>query len=139
MPLDVVILFLLHDVAAEAVSLVSTCWLGNISNPMAMGGMGFWWKIGVDGFLVLGLLVLLMLRSAMTAGAVGRSARVDHNKLMDHVMSCASSFFDTTPMGRIHVDCSFSCSVALYGNDLGRRSDDDPKPWTGRGMEGQVL
>ncbi|KAK2950767.1 Multidrug resistance-associated protein [Blattamonas nauphoetae] len=102
MPLDVVILFLLHDVAAEAVSLVSTCWLGNISNPMAMGGMGFWWKIGVDGFLVLGLLVLLMLRSAMTAGAVGRSARVDHNKLMDHVMSCASSFFDTTPMGRIH-------------------------------------
>ncbi|KAK2944678.1 Multidrug resistance-associated protein [Blattamonas nauphoetae] len=101
MPLDVVILFLHNDVAAEAVSLVSTCWLGNISNQMAMGGMGFWWKIGVDGFLVLGLLVLLMLRSAMTAGAVGRSARVDHKKLMDHVMSYLSSLFDTTPMGRI--------------------------------------
>ncbi|KAK2954201.1 Multidrug resistance-associated protein [Blattamonas nauphoetae] len=78
-PLGVVILFLLNDVAAEAVSLVSTCWLGNISNPTAMGGMGFWWKIGVDGFLALGLL----------------------QEVMDHLMSCLSSFFDTTPMGRI--------------------------------------
>ncbi|KAK2944579.1 Multidrug resistance-associated protein [Blattamonas nauphoetae] len=101
MPLDVVIRFLLYDMAAEAVSLVSTCWLGKNSKPTAIGGMGSWWKIGVNGFLALGLLVLLMLRSAMTAGAVGRSARVDYDKLMDHVMSCLSSFFDTTPMCRI--------------------------------------
>ncbi|KAK2942132.1 Multidrug resistance-associated protein [Blattamonas nauphoetae] len=101
MPLGLLILFLLFTVISEAVSPVATWWLGKISNPTAMGGMGFWWKIGVYGFLALGLLVLLMLRAVMTAGAVGRSARVNHDKLMDHVMSCPTSFFDTTPMGRI--------------------------------------
>ncbi|KAK2949702.1 Multidrug resistance-associated protein [Blattamonas nauphoetae] len=101
MPMGIVILFLLYVVAAEAVSPVSTWWLGKISSQTAFTNVTFWWKIGIYGFLTIGIFVLLIIRAFMTAAGVGRSARVVHNQLLDNVMNCPSSFFDTTPMGRI--------------------------------------
>ncbi|KAK2944354.1 Multidrug resistance-associated protein [Blattamonas nauphoetae] len=101
MPLGVVILFLLFVVGVEAINPVSSWWMGKIGSMTAFTNISFWWKIGIYGFMTIASFVLLIIRGFFSAAGVGRSARINHDKLLDNVMDCPSSFFDTTPLGRI--------------------------------------
>ncbi|KAK2958121.1 Multidrug resistance-associated protein [Blattamonas nauphoetae] len=101
MPLSLMVLFLVFEVICEGINPVSTWWMGKVGSTTAFPSLTFWWKIGIYGFLSVAVFVLMLLRALMTAKATSRSARINHNKLLDSVMNCPSSFFDTTPMGRI--------------------------------------
>ncbi|KAK2963511.1 putative Canalicular multispecific organic anion transporter 2 [Blattamonas nauphoetae] len=101
MPLGLMVLFLVYEVICESINPVSTWWMGKISSTTSFPSLTFWWKIGIYGFLGVAVFVLMLLRALMTAKATARSARINHNQLLDSVMNCPSSFFDTTPMGRI--------------------------------------
>ncbi|KAA6331527.1 MAG: hypothetical protein EZS28_053379, partial [Streblomastix strix] len=52
-------------------------------------------------FFGTGVLLLFIIRAVISAFAVRRSNRLIHRKLLNHVMHAPSSFFDTTPLGRI--------------------------------------
>ncbi|KAK2959609.1 Multidrug resistance-associated protein [Blattamonas nauphoetae] len=101
MPTVLIIAFILYLAIGESISPASQWWLGKIGSTTEYMNIDFWWKIGIYGFFGIGTFVLLFTRSFMTAAMVGRSARINHQVLMDRVMDCPSSFFDTTPMGRI--------------------------------------
>ncbi|KAK2954099.1 Multidrug resistance-associated protein [Blattamonas nauphoetae] len=101
MPLGLVLLFLLFVVGVEALNPVSSWWLGKIGSVTAFTNISFWWKIAIYGFLTIASFLLLIIRGFFSAAGVGRSARINHDRLLNNVMDCPSSFFDTTPLGRI--------------------------------------
>ncbi|KAK2946055.1 Multidrug resistance-associated protein [Blattamonas nauphoetae] len=101
MPAPAVILFLLFVVIGEVVSPFTQWWMARCGTPTDFPSLPFFWKLGIYGLLGVATLFLLMLRSCMVRSAVKRSATKIHNNLLDQVLNCPSSFFDTTPLGRI--------------------------------------
>ncbi|KAK2945436.1 Multidrug resistance-associated protein [Blattamonas nauphoetae] len=101
MPAPIVIFFLLFVVIGEALSPFAQWWMARCGTPTDFPSLLFQWKLGIYGFLGIGTLILLMVRSCMVRSAVKRSATKIHNELLDEVLNCPSSFFDTTPLGRI--------------------------------------
>ncbi|KAK2941716.1 Multidrug resistance-associated protein [Blattamonas nauphoetae] len=101
-PIPLLLLFFLLVLACEAIPLLQGMWLGVIPNPNMFGGdKYYYWKIGVFGLSVPVSLVLMIGRATLLACGSKRSNRIIHNELLTNVMRCPTSFFDTTPLGRI--------------------------------------
>ncbi|KAK2954768.1 Multidrug resistance-associated protein [Blattamonas nauphoetae] len=100
-PLPILILFLLIYVGSELVALFQSYWLGVVPNNNMFQPLTYYWKIGIYAFMIIVSIALYLLRSFFLAFGNARSNRIIHTKLVSHVMRCPSSFFDTTPMGRI--------------------------------------
>ncbi|KAK2950278.1 Multidrug resistance-associated protein [Blattamonas nauphoetae] len=100
-PIPGLILFIILYVGSELVPLFQSFWLGVIPNDAMFKPITYYWKIGIYAFMILVAIALFILRSFFMAYGNARSNRIIHTKLVSHVMHCPSSFFDTTPMGRI--------------------------------------
>ncbi|KAK2945606.1 Multidrug resistance-associated protein [Blattamonas nauphoetae] len=101
-PIPLLILFFLLILVCEAFPLLQAMWLGVIPNPNMFGGdKYYYWKIAVYGLSIPVSLLFMILRAILIACASRRSNRIIHNELLKNVIHCPTSFFDTTPMGRI--------------------------------------
>ncbi|KAH7820854.1 putative Multidrug Resistance Associated Protein (MRP) [Monocercomonoides exilis] len=93
--------FVVLMVAADGAITMGSYWVGVIGTASQYPSVSYEWKIGIYGLLAAGVLVLLLIRAAVVRPMSGRSNRKIHKELLESVMHCPSSFFDTTPMGRI--------------------------------------
>ncbi|KAH7821298.1 putative Multidrug Resistance Associated Protein (MRP) [Monocercomonoides exilis] len=93
--------FLLLMLLSDAVMSMGSYWVGVIGTATQYPSISYEWKIGIYGFIALAVLVLLLIRAAVVRPMSARSNRLIHSELLLNVMHCPSSFFDTTPMGRI--------------------------------------
>ncbi|KAA6383301.1 MAG: ABC transporter: Multidrug resistance-associated protein, ATP binding protein [Streblomastix strix] len=100
-PAPLVIPFLFITLISQGISVYQSWWMGTIGEPNQYSKISYHWKIGIYAFLCLGGLIFLIIRAIVSAFAVKRSNRVIHQELLSNVMNAPSSFFDTTPMGRI--------------------------------------
>ncbi|KAH7828103.1 putative Multidrug Resistance Associated Protein (MRP) [Monocercomonoides exilis] len=76
-------------------------WLGVIGSSTKIEELSYGWKIGVYGLLTAFVFICQMLRGVMGSFGVWRSMKIVHDGLLRRVMHCPSSFFDTTPLGRV--------------------------------------
>ncbi|KAK2954114.1 Multidrug resistance-associated protein [Blattamonas nauphoetae] len=100
-PLGLLILFFVLIIICEAFPLLQAMWLGIVPNENMFSGVGYYWKIGVYGLSIVISFLLMVIRAGMVACASVRSSTRIHNELVQNVVKCPTSFFDTTPMGRI--------------------------------------
>lgn len=93
-------LFLFGAVSAEAVAKVGTdWWLSQWSDQVGGRTVGFY--LSVYAAITFALLVTIALYSMGWVFASLRAATRLHNDMMHAVLRCPTSFFDTTPAGRI--------------------------------------
>ncbi|KAA6392071.1 MAG: putative ABC transporter C family member 3 [Streblomastix strix] len=100
-PIPLLIPFTLIILTGEALNIFQQWWLGCVGSDDQISTVSFGWKIGIYAFLGLGVLIFFLTRACVSAFAVRRSNRLIHRKLITHVVHSPSSFFDTTPLGRI--------------------------------------
>ncbi|KAH7820908.1 putative Multidrug Resistance Associated Protein (MRP) [Monocercomonoides exilis] len=94
-------LFFLLMLITDAVMVMAQYWMGVIGTASQYPSISYDWKIGIYGFFALGTFVFLMFRACIVGPMVKRSNNLNHQNLLDRVLHCPSSFFDTTPLGRI--------------------------------------
>ncbi|KAA6398603.1 MAG: putative ATP-binding cassette sub-family C member Sur, partial [Streblomastix strix] len=91
---------LLLVVLAEGVFAFAQFWLGTIGGGQ-FGGVPYKWKIYTSIFIAVASLGIYIVRGVFSSMAVRRSTKEVHRTLLTHVMNAPSSFFDSTPLGRI--------------------------------------
>ncbi|KAK2960698.1 Multidrug resistance-associated protein [Blattamonas nauphoetae] len=101
MPAWLVPFAMLFGIVVKGIQLFQSYWLGVVPEPTLFYPITFIWKLGIYGFLTLLAILFLMLYSCAVGCSTYRSNRIIHQRLINHVMHCPVSFFDTTPLGRI--------------------------------------
>ncbi|KAK2963551.1 Multidrug resistance-associated protein [Blattamonas nauphoetae] len=91
----------LFGIIVESSTLFQAYWLGVVPEPTQFYPLTFIWKLGIYGLLTILFIVLLILYAFVAGCATHRSGRIIHQRLINHVMHCPVSFFDTTPLGRV--------------------------------------
>ncbi|KAA6388286.1 MAG: putative Metal resistance protein YCF1 [Streblomastix strix] len=86
---------------AEGLSVFASWWMGIIGSAERIGSVSYYWKLGLYAIYGGACLIFFIIRTIISAYSVQRSNRLIHSKLLSHVMNAPSSFFDTTPLGRI--------------------------------------
>ncbi|KAK2947791.1 Multidrug resistance-associated protein [Blattamonas nauphoetae] len=100
-PIAVVPLFFVVCLLAESVPVFQTYWLSIIPSNTVFPAIDYKWKINMYSLLCVVGLVFFLVRACFLGAGTKRSTRIVHDRLLDHVIHCPPSFFDTTPMGRI--------------------------------------
>ncbi|KAA6379024.1 MAG: ABC transporter: Multidrug resistance-associated protein, ATP binding protein, partial [Streblomastix strix] len=94
-------LYALLIVVLEIFQVGQNWWLGIIGSNTIIPQVSYGWKIGIYALAILILVLLLLIHAIVAAFGQKRSNWIIHNRLLDTIMKSPSSFFDTTPMGRI--------------------------------------
>ncbi|KAK2945813.1 putative ATP-binding cassette sub-family C member 5 [Blattamonas nauphoetae] len=95
------LLFLALIALTEGGIVFTSFWTGVIGKTYQFASISFHAKLHVLTFIAVAVALLLPLRALVAARAVRRSSRRLHKDLLSHVLRCPTSFFDTTPIGRI--------------------------------------
>ncbi|KAA6391444.1 MAG: ABC transporter: Multidrug resistance-associated protein, ATP binding protein [Streblomastix strix] len=93
--------FFLLTLVLEGIIIYQSWFIGAVGDTVQYASLSYYWKIGIYSFFCLGELIFLIIRGVVSSFAVKRSTRLIHHGLLKHVLKTPSSFFDTTPMGRI--------------------------------------
>ncbi|KAA6371296.1 MAG: ABC transporter ATP-binding protein, partial [Streblomastix strix] len=96
-----VVPFFLLTLVLEGIIIYQSWFIGTVGDTVQYASLSYYWKIGIYSFFCLGELIFLIIRGVVSSFAVKRSTRLIHHGLLKHVLKTPSSFFDTTPMGRI--------------------------------------
>ncbi|KAA6357169.1 MAG: putative multidrug resistance-associated protein, partial [Streblomastix strix] len=100
-PYLIVFLLLILSASAEAMCLVADYWVGVIGEVEQYSNISYWMKIGIYCIMSTYVLFAMLSRSIIGGYLVKRSSRRVHGKLLSSVSKAPSSFYDTTPIGRI--------------------------------------
>ncbi|KAK2963908.1 Multidrug resistance-associated protein [Blattamonas nauphoetae] len=100
-PLPLAVVFLLILAVSEGGLVFASYWMGVVGNEDQFAALSFHTKLHILSFIPVAALLLLLLRSVLSAFGVRHSSRKLHADLVAHVFGCPTSFFDTTPLGRI--------------------------------------
>ncbi|KAA6373684.1 MAG: hypothetical protein EZS28_030791 [Streblomastix strix] len=97
----VAVIFMFIEVVSEWWICLLQFWLGIVGSPDQISSITFEYKLLMLGIgNVLGWL-FIQIRAIIGAYGVRRSNKIVHGELLNHVIHCPLSFFDTTPLGRI--------------------------------------
>ncbi|KAA6375310.1 MAG: putative canalicular multispecific organic anion transporter, partial [Streblomastix strix] len=100
-PYLIVFLLLILSASAEAMCLVADYWVGVIGEVEQYSNISYWMKVGIYCIMTTYVLFAMLSRSIIGGYLVKRSSRRVHGKLLSSVSKAPSSFYDTTPLGRI--------------------------------------
>ncbi|KAA6397480.1 MAG: ABC transporter: Multidrug resistance-associated protein, ATP binding protein [Streblomastix strix] len=96
-----IIFFILIIGIVEVIVAFSNWWIGIVGNETRYPKISYYWKIGIYALLAVGNIIFCYMRSTANAFANRRSSKIIHSNLLKSIAKCPSSFFDTTPLGRI--------------------------------------
>ncbi|KAA6382082.1 MAG: putative ABC transporter C family protein [Streblomastix strix] len=100
-PYLIVLLLLILSASAEAMCLVADYWVGVIGEVEQYSNISYWMKVGIYCIMSTYVLFAMLSRSVIGGYLVKRSSRRVHGKLLSSISKAPSSFYDTTPLGRI--------------------------------------
>ncbi|KAA6353523.1 MAG: hypothetical protein EZS28_050950, partial [Streblomastix strix] len=100
-PIQLILPYFFLVILCDVFTVFQSWWMGTIGDANKYQRINYEWKIAVYAFCCVGQIMFLVIRGVVSAYAVKRSNRLIHKNLLQHVINSPSSFFDTTPMGRI--------------------------------------